>query len=135
LHFILKLTKYKLKNKRDENMKVLTFDKFKPKFVSLTYDILERQKRECEKKGYSEDAYSYSKLLAVLNIDSSEEFIENKVNKIISKNREMIKENSEEIKRLKEINKLLEGEIALLSNYSEKEMSGDSIAMILTASE
>lgn len=105
-------------------MKILRLNGIKQEIVTLDYNIIKEEKEQYERKNKVEKAKTYAKLLNNLKEESTEEEIENAVNKIIDTNKETIKALKKDIKSL-------EKEINLLSQISKREQEKDTIDAII----
>ena len=105
-------------------MKIIKLNGLKPEITNLDYNTLNEEMKRCDKKGKIEKVNTYSKLLKKLKENSSSEDIEEEINKIIDTNKE-------EVKELKRKIKILEKEISLLSNFSERETEEDVLPTII----
>ena len=109
-------------------MKIIKLNGLKPEITELNCNILIEERERCQKKGKIENADTYSKLLK--NIEKNKtittETIEIEINKIIDLDKE-------EVKELKRKIKILEKEISLLSNFSEREQQEDVLPTIIAS--
>ena len=103
-------------------MKIIRTNGLKIELKNLDYNFLEQEMKKLQSKGKNEKVSIYASLLSRLDKNSTPEEIQTEVNKLISENREKVKNLHQEIKKLNK-------EINTLAKLSDKE-TDDTISVI-----